>query len=565
MAATLIKLKLRMLVNGLLREKWKLVIFGIFTLYALAGFIMSMTFTIGLAVSGELVTHGPQVLAATTLITALTFILWLIAPIIGYGFDDSLDPRRFSTLTHPSRKLGQSLIWATVFGLGSLITLAVYLPLVIVLFGAHLWLAAALTVFLLPIALYQYAVWGRALSTTLGHALVATSKGKDRTALITTVLFLAVVAPLGMWISWLGQNLTFDAVQAVAQVLLWTPLVAPVGVALAFSEGALPQLLLQVAYAAGLLLGGQWLWQRVLPVSMLGQRNPITPAAEQAITAGRHLVDESQVSSTVSKAFDLKSELPLLNVFTALPVSPATAGLAARTLQMWVKDPRLSASVFGLLVFPLLAVFMPRLAENDAQAPGFFASSSFFLYFLPFILAFTVASLPGYDSTALWGYIASGLTGWQDRAGRILGSFPVITVFLLVSVGLVAVLDTGFDPLMLGLDLFTVLLLSLAILLPLCSVWLPGIQPPGTSPLSTKGAGNQLITLLLMAVSPIGVFVFYIPVLLAYWWLAAPLVAALLGLVWASLIAGIGFWVSALVYEKQQVNLLAQIRRWPGH
>lgn len=437
MAATLIKLKFRMIINDLMREKWKIVLFAILGIQGALSFAGMIALLTGSAIAGALVGYEGFIYATLSLFSAFIFLMWMIAPVVGYGFDDSLDPRRFATLTYPHRKLGQSLIWATVFGLGSLLTLVLFIPAVIALLGALQWVSAVLFALLIPVALYQYAVWGRALSTTLGHALVSTSKGKDRTALITTLLFLGLVAPMGMWMSWAAQHLSFDTVSQIASGILWTPLVAPFGMAFTVAQGAWVQFGLQVFYTLALLVGGQWLWQRTLPTSMVGKAVPVSVAAEQAISEGRHLVDESLVTKSAGNAaFDLGKELPLLGVFSTLRLNSATVALASRTLQMWLKDPRLSASVLGLLIFPVIAVFMPRLNVDAGEGPNVFMGFSFFIYMMPFILAFTVASLPSYDSTALWGYISAGVTGKQDRVARLLGSFPVVIVMIAAAAGL---------------------------------------------------------------------------------------------------------------------------------
>ncbi|EEH63711.1 hypothetical protein HMPREF0044_0730 [Gleimia coleocanis DSM 15436] len=566
MAATLIKLKFRMIINDLMREKWKIVLFAILGIQGALSFAGMIALLTGSAIAGALVGYEGFIYATLSLFSAFIFLMWMIAPVVGYGFDDSLDPRRFATLTYPHRKLGQSLIWATVFGLGSLLTLVLFIPAVIALLGALQWVSAVLFALLIPVALYQYAVWGRALSTTLGHALVSTSKGKDRTALITTLLFLGLVAPMGMWMSWAAQHLSFDTVSQIASGILWTPLVAPFGMAFTVAQGAWVQFGLQVFYTLALLVGGQWLWQRTLPTSMVGKAVPVSVAAEQAISEGRHLVDESLVTKSAGNAaFDLGKELPLLGVFSTLRLNSATVALASRTLQMWLKDPRLSASVLGLLIFPVIAVFMPRLNVDAGEGPNVFMGFSFFIYMMPFILAFTVASLPSYDSTALWGYISAGVTGKQDRVARLLGSFPVVIVMIAAAAGLVGFFNPGQHAFALGIDLLSVFLLGVAVLLPVCSIWLPGVQPPGASPLSTKGAGNQVIVLAMMGIGPLVMLVLYLPIFGLYWLIPSAVLAALVGLLWSSLIAVAGVTISAKLYQANQVKLLAQIRNWPGH
>lgn len=570
MAASLIKMKLRMAWNGVRRETWKLVLFILMGLYFLGLYAMTLTGIALGAASGKLVDYGYVVNFAGIVGVSLVFLAWLIGPIVGYGFDDTLDPRRFSTVMPPNKQLGRSLIIATMFGLGAILTVALVFLLFIALLGAHNFLAAAVLFAITPVAIYTFSLWGRALSTTLGHALTANSKRKDRTVFITTAIFLAVVAPLGLWINVLASNATIEGVGKFASILLWLPLSAPFGIAFALSEGAWLQLGVQIAYAVVLLVTGQWLWNRTLAPSMVGVANPVSPQAQQAIQQGRHLVDPSLVKAEATGTFDLGKELPLLGGFLKLGMSSPLAAMSARTLQMWMKDPRVSTSVLGLLIFPVMAVFMPKLQGGEFASSSVGFSFNFFMYFVPFILAITIATLPSYDSTSFWGYISVGLSGKHDRLGRLFGSLPAVFFILILSAAVPAIFNAGTDFGSMFVTLLTVFALALAVVQLVTTFWLPGVQPPGSSPLSTKGAGNQMITFLLMLIAPIVVFLLYLPVLLAFWFLVTPgsvmeAVTLLAGLLWSlALLAG-SLLLSIKFFPKQAPHLLEQIKKWPGH
>ncbi|MDO5060249.1 MAG: hypothetical protein Q4D73_01310 [Actinomycetaceae bacterium] len=570
MAASLIKMKLRMAWNGMRREKWKLVLFIILGLYFLGIYGVTLTGIAFGAASGELVNYAHVVNFAGILGVSVVFLAWLIGPVVGYGFDDTLDPRRFSTLMPPNKKLGRALIVATMFGLGALLTTALILLLFIALVGAHNFVAAAVLLAITPVALYTFSLWGRALSTTLGHALMANSKRKDRTVFITTAIFLAIMAPLGLWINVLAANATVAGVGKFANILLWLPLSAPFGIAFALSEGAWLQFAVQIVYAVVLLVAGQWLWNRTLAPSMVGVAAPVSPQAQEAIAQGRHLVDPNLVKAEVTSAFDLGKELPLLGGFLKLGMSSPLAAMSARTLQMRMKDPRISTSVLGLLIFPMMAVFMPKLQGGEFASSSVGFSFGFFMYFVPFILAMTIATLPSYDSTSFWGYISVGLSGKADRLGRLFGSLPVVFFILPLSAALPAIFNTGTSFVSMLVTLFTVFAMALAVIQLVTTFWLPGVQPPGSSPLSTKGAGNQMIAFLLMMVGPIVVFVLYLPVLLAFWFLATPgsvleVVILLAGLLWGLAILAGSLLLSIKFFPKQAPHLLEQIKKWPGH
>ncbi|MCS4483949.1 hypothetical protein NXS08_00380 [Gleimia sp. 6138-11-ORH1] len=569
MAASLIKMKFQMIWNGLRRETWKMVLFIFMALYFLAIYTSLLGVIIALASSGNLTEFPEVVPTAGIYAVTLIFLAWLIGPIVGYGFDDTLDPRRFSTITYPNPRLGRALIIATMFGLGSLLTVGILVLLFIALLGIQAYLSSVLLVAVTPLAIYIFALWGRALSTTLGHALVANSKRKDQTVFTTTLVFIAVLAPLGLWLNLLAENLTYETLREFASVLLWLPVTAPFGIVFAFSEGAWGQLILQVIYTVLLVVVGRWIWNRTLAPSMVGVPTVLSAKAKQAIAAGKSVVDPNQVQTANVSDFDLAKELPSLSFFSKLGCSHPTAALAARTLQYMMKDPRISTSVLSIMIFPLIAVFTSR--NVSVELNGDSASSfSFLIYLLPFVLAFMVASLPSYDSTALWGYISAGISGRTDRLGRLLGSLPAVITILAFSIIFFWAFADNVNPLSLAFSLPTVFVLSLAVLQLVFTFWLPGVQPPGSSPLSTKGAGNQMIAFLTMIISPIVVFLLYAPILLvSIFWGGAGTVGELIisisGLIWGILVLTISLIISIKLYPKQVPNWLAQIQKWANH
>lgn len=564
MVATLIRVKYRMAWNGIRKETYKLVLtilaviyFGFFYLMGLVGQILA-------AFEGEMAGTAPYSFAIAPLLSVFFLIAWCVSPIVGYGFDNSLDPQNFRTVTYPNKRLQKALIWATVAGVGAIITVAVLLQLLIAFFADRQFLGALGLIILTPTALYIYALWGRSLSTTLGNKLTATSKSKDRTALITTLLFIFIVAPLGLWMNLLARELTLDHLLVLASQSLWLPISAPFGILLAAYHGLWVQLGLQLFYTAALLVGGNWLWNKAFTPAMVGVANPLSPAAQQAIANGQAVVDPQRVQAVKAQAGSLGKELTGISFFSSLRLPNPAAALAARTLQMWLKDPRISASVISLMVFPLMGIIMPRLSEGtDGPDFHFFG---FFIYFVPFLLAFTIASLVSYDSTAFAWHILTPTSGFSDRLGRLLGSLPPALTLLVLEAALIAFLNPSQIFIWILADLLIVFLLSYGATVVACTFWLPGVQPPGVSPMATKGIGNVIVSLLMMFVGPAVIAILYLPFYLVWWQLAIP--AALVyggGLFYALFVGVVGFSISARLFVRRRPHMLAEIRSWAGH
>lgn len=564
MVATLIRMKYRMAWNGIRKETLKLVFAIIAVCYFGFFYIMGMAGQIWAAIDGAMAGTAPYSFAFAPLLSAFFLIAWCVAPIAGYGFDSSLDPQYFRTITYPNKRLQKALIWATVADFGAIITVLILLQLLVAFFGDQQFLGALGLILLTPLALYIYALWGRSLSTTLGNKLTANSKAKDRTALITTILFVLIIAPLGLWMNLLAREVTIDQLLNLANQSLWLPISAPFGILLAAYHGLWVQLGLQIIYTLALLAGGHWLWDKAFAPAMVGVAHPVSDTAWKAIANGQAVVDPSQVKAVEVTSNVLGKELSGIDIFSKIGVTHPVRALAARTQQMWLKDPRISASVISLLIFPLMGIVMPRLSDGT-DGPDF-QVFGFFIYFVPWLLAFTIASLVSYDSTAFAWYMLTPITGREDRLGRLLGSLPVSLPILVVEAALVAFLQLDKDFSWVLLDLLIVFLLGYSVSVVVCTFWLPGVQPPGTSPLATKGVGNVLVSIVMMFLVPLVTGVLYLPFAFLWWQLPNSVtIVYVLGLIYALALAAVGFFVSAYFYGRRQPHLLAEIRSWSGH
>lgn len=564
MAATLVAMKLRMLWAGILRERWKILLFAFVGIYF--GFMyIGLHVLVGAAMSGG---NTAFLGAVTTVAATALLLLWIVAPVVGYGFDDTLNPRRFAPFVAASDSLAHALVLATMMGMGGLATALLLLLPVNGWMAAGHWLTALTALLIIPLAVYMYSLVGRLCSTWLGRMLVSSQKRRDLTSFVSVLLFVAIMAPMGIYLAMLGRFLTTDAVFSAARLLVWTPLVTPIAVPWLIDSGQWVAVGVQVVYAGMLIIALLKLWKRVLHVAMVGRSTTISSEGRRAIDERRHIIDESLMQVVDSSApYNMATDLRTIDLWRKLRCSPATSAVAARTTREWIKDPRLSSSLASLLLFPVLLIFLPRLAPVNSM--GSSASAVLPLVLLiPLLLGLTVGMHVSYDSTAFWMHVSSGISGRADRWGRFLGALPLSIPLLLLIGGFVSYFFGTLSPMTWIILLFAVFFIAAGLTSTFTGYFSIGVPPPGTNPLSSKGNGNLLVSFIAMGVLAIATVVFFAPIgiaLLIWSSTSGEIIVVVIAVIWSVVVLVGGMEVGSRVFNRGQAHLLAVIRSWPGH
>lgn len=571
MARELAAIKLRSMWNTLRAQTWVLVL-------SLVMYIYAAVMVIGLGVALIVAMATRQSLAPDLMIAAgALFVLgWVLLPIIFASQEGTLDPPKLATFLSPSRGLAWSLVLVTgvgaagvyyaVFAVVQVIGWATRgpLPAIAAFIGSCLAIAISFT-------------WTRAASAWAGRGRVSRS-GRDRAGIIGFLVIMVVFVPMGYWLPAVIESFGAEFWSAMLGYLRWTPFGAPWAIPAAVAEHAWGQAGAFAAISAVTLALGWWIWIRQLGPAMTGAHTPVSAEADRAIAEGRALIDPTvdasgstyQVSGSGAPRY-----LPGADRWLALGVKEPTAAIAERTRIYWVRDPRLIVQMIAGLILVLMGVLMVKVMgaqiPDEAGAP-MLPMGIGLTAFSAFIIGTVVGTLLQYDSTALWVEISAGVRGRSDRAGRFLGT-------MVLAFGVIAASGIIFGVLVQLTVPGTLLLLAVMALLFCCSTaattiigsqWVYPVQPPGASPMSSKGSG-QFFTTMLVGLAQMFVAVLFaaIPLALLAWafFTGAPwlLAAVAFALVWAVGVTFAGIFIGGKILDRSQVEVLTKISNWPGH
>lgn len=558
MVASIIGLKLRSLWNNLTQKWWKLVLVILATLYfgAFFGFMLIAPLLI---LDASLLIPFTKV---ALLVASASTLAWAGAPLFGMGLDATTAPKSFAPYVAPTRSLSRALLYASVAGPAGLITLLVFVAGTAGLFKVNEPLYGVLSIVLMPFALVSLALVSRFISFWFAARVEASQGRRDLMQMVGVVLFVAIMWGFSYFMSTFaegGMNLDIGTLTNIAK---WTPFAGIVSIPYLLAGGELIPALVQVAYGVAIftVLGAGW--HSLVRGEMVGRKHELTDATKQAVAAGQSVVDPTLVATEVKTVAGLDQQLKSLNFWLKLGLNPPTAALAARNLHMWVRDARLAPSLIIMLMMPILGLGFSLSPTG--------ASTGWFLFvFTPLIFGQTAGMLLSYDSTAYWMHVSAGVTGRADRFGRLFASLPALIVVSIFNGVLASIaLPIGMSWLALTIASFSLGLLTASLMSAITGYRAFGVQPPGTSAMSTKGTANQMATFIGgLVVFTLGILLM-VPAVLAYIYLGPIITEAavyLLVLVWTLGISYVALRIGAGLLERNQAAILQQIKSWPGH
>lgn len=414
----------------------------------------------------------------------------------------------------------------------------------------------------MPFALVSLALMSRFISFWFAARVEASQGRRDLMQMVGVVLFVAIMWGFSYFMSTFAEGGIHLDVGALANIAKWTPFAGIVSIPYLLASGELIPALVQVAYGVAVfaVLGAGW--HSLVRGEMVGRKNELTGAAKQAVAAGQSVVDPALVATEINTVAGLDQQLKSLNFWLKLGLNPPTAALAARNLHMWVRDARLAPSLIIMLM-------MPVLGFGFSLSPAGASTGWFLFVFTPLIFGQTAGMLLSYDSTAYWMHVSAGVTGRADRFGRLFASLPALIVVSVFNGVLASIaLPIGVSWLALTIASFSLGLLTASLMSAITGYRAFGVQPPGTSAMSTKGTANQMATFIGgLVVFTLGSLLM-VPAVLAYIYLGPIITEAavyLLVLVWTLGISYVALRIGAGLLERNQAAILQQIKSWPGH
>jgi ABC-2 type transport system permease protein len=396
MVVAFVRLRLRLTINGLRGQSWRLALFVL-------GVLLGVGFAVGgysiLAIPGLL--HDARVAGMMFPLGGAVIVLgWLFLPLVFFGVDESLDPAGFALLPLSRRTLIGGLFVSSLAGVPALTTLVATLGMVegsARLGGAGAALAELVGVLL---GLLLCAAVSRSVTSAFATAL-RSRRGRDLATVLLAVVA-ALIGPLQLLALAGAQHADWDRVAGVARVAGWTPFGAPYSLGVDVAQGrlwAVPVKLVIVLAAIGGLL---WWWSATLERAMVGT----------ASAGGR---------PRAAHAGNPVAQL----IFRWLPPTRFGA-LVAREVRYWWRESRRRASLITLTV---VGVFLPVMLSLAGAGAGSM------LLFVGALAAVGLANQFGFEGNAYAANVVAGVPGRIELQSRVAGyALYVVPLFAVIAI-----------------------------------------------------------------------------------------------------------------------------------
>jgi ABC-2 type transport system permease protein len=521
--ATFVRLKLRITVNGLRGQTWRVALF-----------VLGVLLAVGSAAGGYAIFAVPGLLndprAAELLITlggAGIVLGWLFLPLVFFGVDESLDPARFALLPLSRRTLIGGLFAASMVGIPAAATLVATVGMVDAagrLGGVTAALVQAAGVVL---GLFLCAAVSRSVTSAFATAL-RSRRARDLATVLLAVVA-ALLGPLQIAVLAGAQRADWDRVAQVARVIGWTPLGAPYSLGLDVAAGRPWAVPLKLVIVVLSLLGLLWWWSVTLERAMLGSAGTRT---------GNHATETSD-RSAVGRL-----------VFGWLPPTRFGA-LMSREIRYWWRESRRRAS---LITLGVVGVFLPvMLSVTGGGAGGI-------LIFVGVLAAVSLANQFGFDGSAYAANVVAGVPGRVEVQARA-AAFAVYILPLLLVISVVAGVTSG-RPGSIAAQFGTLLAsygIGLAVVLPV-SVRGAYALPDTANPFAMSSGGGLAKGLLtfgalfaaLIATIPLQVAAFLLDE--TWWWIGLPV-----GVLYGGLAYLVGSRLAGDLLDRRMPELLAAV------
>ena len=520
MVATLVRLRFLLLRNQLTRSPWQLVgsIFGAaYGLFLLGACIVAL-FALSLA---------PLDLARTVIVLAgaLVVLGWSLLPVVTSGIDQTVDPARLAPFPIRTNTLLVALLVSGVLGVPGIVTSLAALG------TAATWsrypVAAIAAVVCAAIGVLTAVAGSRMLVAVASRISSGRRAREAKTVLVMIPLIL--LGPIIVIVSSLLRDMG-DVLPIIGDVVGFTPLGAAWAVPADIAAGEPLRAALEFAIAVMTLGIVLVVWRWALSRAL---ERPAPPAAVKATKGG-------------------------LSAFGWFP-GTAWGAIAARSLTYWMRDPRYSQSLISVPLVPILIFFYAGLG-GDLTALIWVGP------ILGVLLALAIYTDVSYDNTAFALHVASGVSGRDDRLGRVV-ALATFAVPVTLAVGVICVGVAGrWDLLlpMLGLSIGA-LLTGFGVSSVASGAFLVQVPAPGENPFKSKPGGGMGLMLSMFATWTVLGLLMVPEVVLAIIALVTGnqvfgVLSIVVGLVLGGILTVVGINVGGRILDRRGPELLAKLR-----
>jgi len=451
---------------------------------------------------------------------------WILIPLLTSGIDQTVEPGRLATFPIPRNELLLALAISGVLGVPGIITSLAALATAITWWKHPL---AALAAIICAVVGVLICVVGSRMLAALVSRLGTGRRARETMGLVILIALIAL-GPILIGLGQLIRSLA-DSLPMIAAVVSWTPVGAiwsvPGDIALGNYGAAGLKFLIGLATLVVLAFAWQW---------GLGRALELPARASAATKSGRGL-----------------------GFFGVFPATPWGA-VAARALTYWMRDPRYAQSLITVPLIPALIFFYAGASNANGvlNAVG---------PIVAVLLAMSIYTDVSYDNTAFALHLEKGVSGRDDRIGRVvaLGVFAVPVSLVLTVASVAFTHQWQLLPGLLGITI-GVLLSGFAVSSVISGAFTFAVPAPGESPFKAKpGGGFSLMLSTFATWAVLGVLV--LPELIVaiigfatgqaiYGWIALAL-----GIVLGSVLLVVGIRVGGSILDKRGPELLSTLQK----
>ena len=390
MAAAILSLRWRILVNQFRRDWWRLV-------FVVIGAIWSLSIVPALVVGSAALSKTSFDVKESALVALATLLAlaWVLVPLLATGVDDSLDPSRFAPWGIDAKRLMPGLTIAAFTSVPAILFVGVAAIMAVSWRGEDRQATVLVVAFIGALLTALTWVFSARVATLWAVRLLTSHRTKvvvgASVAVAGAAMAAAIMRVRAHGLASLLQNEVATALTQLGRTPVGAGLAAPASIVVGDTWGAVWRLVIVAAWAV--LLHFAW-------------RDAVSHVLVHPATRGAGV---RRKGDAILASGERKGRIWSL-------VHPVTRAVLARTTRSWRSDPRYITQLVGALVFP---VMMGGLILSFA------GGSQVWMAALPVALGVTIGwgrhNDLAFDSSGSWLDIVSGVRGADILVGRLLG------------------------------------------------------------------------------------------------------------------------------------------------